>query len=53
MNYPNLPKDCTSLLCKYLSRDIFEELKDKTTVDGFTLLGLFSYHILHGYSQNL
>jgi len=37
MNYPNLPKGCTSMLCKHLSREIFEELKDKTTANGFTL----------------
>ncbi len=37
MNYPNLPEDCTSLLCKYLTPEVFEELKDKTTSNGFTL----------------
>jgi len=37
MNYPNLPKDCTSLLCKYLSFEIFQELKDKKTKFNFTL----------------
>ncbi len=37
MNYPNLPKDCTSMLCKYLSPEVFEELKDKKTSNGFTL----------------
>ena len=37
MNYPNLPEDCTSLLCKYLTPEVFEELKDKTTANGFTL----------------
>jgi len=37
MNYPKLPKDCKSLLCKYLTKEIFEELKDKKTVNGFTL----------------
>ena len=37
MNYPNLPKDCTSLLCKYLTPQIFEELKDKKTNFNFTL----------------
>ncbi len=37
MNYPNLPKECTSLLCKYLTPKLFEELKDKKTKNNFTL----------------
>lgn len=37
MNYPKLPNDCTSLLCKYLTPELFEALKDKTTANGFTL----------------
>jgi creatine kinase/arginine kinase len=37
MNYPKLPKNCESLLCKYLSEDIYEELKDKKTSNNFTL----------------
>ena len=37
MNYPNLPEDCTSMLCKYLTKEVFEELKDKKTANGFTL----------------
>jgi len=37
MNYPTLPKDCTSLLCKYLTPEIFEALKEKRTANGFTL----------------
>jgi len=37
MNYPNFPKECQSLLCKYLSREIFENLKEKTTSNGFSL----------------
>ena len=37
MNYPNLPEDCTSLLCKYLTPEVFEALKDKKTANGFTL----------------
>ncbi len=37
MNYPNLPEDCTSLLCKYLTKEVFEKLKDKKTTNGFTL----------------
>ena len=37
MNYPKLPKDCTSLLCKFLSEDIFNQLKNKKTSNGYTL----------------
>jgi creatine kinase/arginine kinase len=37
MNYPHFDKDCKSLLCKYLTKEVFEELKDKKTKYGFTL----------------
>jgi creatine kinase/arginine kinase len=37
MNYPNFPEDCSSLLCKHLTSEIFESLKDKKTSNGFTL----------------
>ncbi len=37
MNYPNFPKDCRSLLCKYLTKEVFELLKDKKTANSFTL----------------
>ena len=37
MNFPKFPKDCKSLLCKYLTKEVFEELKDKKTSNGFTL----------------
>jgi creatine kinase/arginine kinase len=37
MNYPNFPDDCRSLLSKYLTREVFEALKDKKTQNGFTL----------------
>ncbi len=35
--FPAFPDDCTSKLCKHLSQDIFEALKDKQTSHGFTL----------------
>jgi len=38
MEYPHFPKTCHSLLCKYLTRDIFNALKDKKTANGFTLM---------------
>ncbi len=37
MNYPKFPESCTSLLCKFLSEDIFNQLKDKKTANNFTL----------------
>ena len=37
MNYPNFPDDCNSLLCKYLTPEVFEALKNKKTSNGFTL----------------
>lgn len=37
MNYPNFPKDCTSLLSKHLTVEVYEELKDKVTSNNFTL----------------
>ena len=35
--FPIFPDDCQSLLSKYLSKDVFEALKNKTTPNGFTL----------------
>ena len=35
--YPIFPQGCQSLLSKYLSKDVFEALKNKTTPNGFTL----------------
>ena len=37
MNYPNFPTDCNSMLCKHLTLEVFEALKDKKTANGFTL----------------
>ena len=37
MNYPHFPSDCTSLLRQYLTPEVFEQLKDKKTPNGFTL----------------
>ena len=37
ISYPNFPKDCKSLLSKYLTKEIFEQLKDKETKSDFTL----------------
>jgi len=37
MNYPNFPKECTSLLCKYLTPEVFEALKKLKTSFDFTL----------------
>jgi len=35
--YPIFPEGRQSLLCKHLSKDVFEALKNKTTPNGFTL----------------
>ncbi len=35
--FPTFPTGCKSLLCKYLSKEVFEELKDKKTRNCFTL----------------
>ena len=37
MNYPQFPQNCTSLLCKYLTPEVFDTLKEKKTRFGFTL----------------
>ncbi len=37
MTYPDFPADCRSLLCKYLTPEVFDALKDKKTANGFTL----------------
>ncbi len=37
MNYPIFPKECNSLLSKYLTQELFETLKTKITSNGFTL----------------
>ena len=37
MNYPIFPKECNSLLSKYLTKELFETLKTRTTPNGFTL----------------
>ena len=37
MNYPKFPENCKSLLCKYLTLEVFEALKDKKTSNSFTL----------------
>ncbi|RUM64217.1 MAG: arginine kinase [Sulfurospirillum sp.] len=36
-DFPNFPPECHSLLCKYLSKEIFDALKDKQTRYGFRL----------------
>ena len=35
--FPTLPSDCTSMLCKHLTKEVFEALKDKKTSSGFTV----------------
>ena len=35
--FPKFPKECHSLLCKYLTPEVFEKLKDAKTANDFTL----------------
>jgi len=35
---PKLTPTCKSMLCKYLTQDVFNQLKDKKTANNFTLL---------------
>ena len=35
-SYPSFPNDCKSLLSKYLTKEVYEELKDKKTSSNFT-----------------
>ncbi len=37
MPFPTFPTDCTSLLCKHLTPEIYTDLQDKQTANGFTL----------------
>jgi len=37
MTYPHFPKNCSSLLCNYLTPELFDALKEKKTANGFTL----------------
>ena len=37
MNYPHFPPNCHSMLCKFLTPEVFEKLKEKKTKYGFTL----------------
>jgi len=37
MQYPHFPKECRSLLCKYLTPELFEMLKERETPNGYTL----------------
>ena len=35
--FPTLPNNCTSMLCKHLTKEVFETLKDKKTANNFTV----------------
>ena len=37
MKYPKFTDNCHSLLCKFLTKEVFEELKERKTSNGFTL----------------
>ncbi len=37
MNYPDFPSDCRSMLCRFLTPEVFDTLKEKQTANGYTL----------------
>ena len=37
MNYPTLPSDCKSMLCKHLTPELYSSLSSLKTANGFTL----------------
>jgi len=37
MNYPNFSPKCQSMLCRFLTPEVFESLQEKKTANGFTL----------------
>jgi len=45
--FPKFPQGCSSLLCKYLTKEVFEELKTKKTKNNVTL-----DQIIHSGVQN-
>ena len=37
MSFPTFPTDCKSMLCRFLTPEVYETLKEKKTANGFTL----------------
>jgi len=37
-SFPHFPKECRSLLCRYLTPELFEKLRNRKTPSGFTLM---------------
>lgn len=46
-NFPLFPSDCRSLLCQYLTRDMFENLKDLTTANGYSFQQLINSGVVN------
>ncbi len=46
-NFPIFPGDCQSLLCKYLTRDIYDDLKDLTTANGYSFQQLINSGVVN------
>ncbi len=45
--FPKFPQECTSMLCKYLTKEVYEALKDKKTSSGFTLKDAINSGVLN------
>ncbi|MFT7003939.1 MAG: protein-arginine kinase [Sulfurimonas sp.] len=45
--FPEFAQECTSQLSKHLSREVFQELKDKKTSNGFTLDNLINSGVVN------
>lgn len=50
-DFPNFNQDCSSLLRKYLTKDLFNRLKDRKTSNGFTLDQAIRSGVLNQDSQ--
>lgn len=46
-DFPVFPSSCKSLLCKYLNKEIFENLKDQTTPNGFSFHQLINSGVVN------
>ena len=45
--FPNFPPNCKSMLCKYLTKEVFDKLKDKKTSNGFTLFDVINSGVVN------
>ncbi|SEA74273.1 creatine kinase [Desulfuromusa kysingii] len=50
-SFPEFNADCTSLLARYLSRQMYDRLKDKTTKNGYKFLQAINSGVINQDSQ--